>query len=85
MMRKIQIFKDHKSLKYFFTQKKLNMRYRRWVELVKDYDCEILYQPNSKNVIADALLSTKVSHSTTLLLDRLHCTETLRELRLPFH
>ncbi|TYK21249.1 ty3-gypsy retrotransposon protein [Cucumis melo var. makuwa] len=39
----IQIFTDHKSLKYFFTQNELNMRQRRWLELVKDYDCEILY------------------------------------------
>ncbi|KAL0537553.1 hypothetical protein IC582_026532 [Cucumis melo] len=42
---KIQIFTDHKSLKYFFTQKELNMRQRRWLELVKDYDCKILYHP----------------------------------------
>ncbi|KAL0543800.1 hypothetical protein IC582_018905 [Cucumis melo] len=40
---KIHIFTNHKSLKYFFTQKELNMRQRRWLELVKDYDCEILY------------------------------------------
>ncbi|KAA0043078.1 ty3-gypsy retrotransposon protein [Cucumis melo var. makuwa] len=40
---KIHIFTDHKSLKYFFTQKELDMRQRRWLELVKDYDCEILY------------------------------------------
>ncbi|KAA0046200.1 hypothetical protein E6C27_scaffold376G00730 [Cucumis melo var. makuwa] len=42
---KIQIFTNHKSLKYFFTQKELNMRQRRWLQLVKDYDCEILYHP----------------------------------------
>ncbi|KAL0561256.1 hypothetical protein IC582_001678 [Cucumis melo] len=47
---KIQIFTDHKSLKYFFTQKELNMRQRRWLELVKDYDCEILYHPSKANV-----------------------------------
>ncbi|KAL0544935.1 hypothetical protein IC582_020065 [Cucumis melo] len=47
---KIQIFTDHKSLKYFFTQKELNMRQRRWLELVKDYDCEILYHPGKANV-----------------------------------
>ncbi|KAL0545979.1 hypothetical protein IC582_015883 [Cucumis melo] len=52
---KIQIFTDHKSLKYFFTQKELNMRQRRWLELVKDYDCEILYHPGKANVVADAL------------------------------
>ncbi|KAA0067849.1 pol protein [Cucumis melo var. makuwa] len=63
---KIQIFTDHKSLKYFFTQKKLNMRQRRWLELVKDYDCEILYHPSKANVVADAL-SRKVLHSAALI------------------
>ncbi|KAL0551906.1 hypothetical protein IC582_010998 [Cucumis melo] len=53
--KKIQIFTDHKSLKYFFTQKELNMRQPRWLELVKDYDCEILYHPGKANVVADAL------------------------------
>ena len=50
-----QIFTDHKSLKYIFTQKELNMRQRRWLELVKDYDCEILYHPGKANRVADAL------------------------------
>ncbi|KAA0046943.1 pol protein [Cucumis melo var. makuwa] len=58
---KIQIFTDHKSFKYFFAQKELNMRQRRWLELVKDYDCEILYHSGKANVVADAL-SRKVSH-----------------------
>ncbi|KAL0536821.1 hypothetical protein IC582_025783 [Cucumis melo] len=63
---KIQIFTDHKSLKYFFTQTELNMRQRRWLELVKDYDCEILYHPSKANMVADAL-SRKVSHSVALI------------------
>ncbi|KAL4028562.1 hypothetical protein IC575_011759 [Cucumis melo] len=63
---KIQIFTDNKSLKYFFTQKELNMRQRRCLELVKDYDCEILYHPGKANVVADAL-SRKVSHSAALI------------------
>ncbi|KAL0540204.1 hypothetical protein IC582_024437 [Cucumis melo] len=57
---KIQIFTDHKSLKYFFTQKELNMRQRRWLELVKDYDCEILYHPGKANVVADALSRKRI-------------------------
>ena len=52
---KCKIYTDHKSLKYFFTQKELNMRQRRWLELVKDYDCEILYHPGKAKVVADAL------------------------------
>ncbi|XP_075500020.1 uncharacterized protein LOC142538594 [Primulina tabacum] len=47
--------KDHKSLKYFFTQKELNMRQRRWLELVKYYDCHISYHPGKANVVAEAL------------------------------
>ncbi|KAL4011098.1 hypothetical protein IC575_028145 [Cucumis melo] len=63
---KIQIFNDHKSLKYFFTQKELNMRQRRWLELVKDNDCEILYHSGKANVVADAL-SRKVAHSAAII------------------
>ncbi|KAL0543844.1 hypothetical protein IC582_018949 [Cucumis melo] len=63
---KIQIFTDHKSLKYIFTQEELNMRQHRWLKLVKDYDCEILYHPGKANVVADAL-SRKVSYSTALI------------------
>ena len=59
---KCTVYTDHKSLKYFFTQKELNMRQRRWLELLKDYDCEILYHPGKANVVADAL-SRKEDHS----------------------
>ncbi|KAL4017964.1 hypothetical protein IC575_021549 [Cucumis melo] len=76
---KIQIYTDHKSLKYFFTQKELNMRQRRWLELVKDYDCEILYHPGKANVVADAL-SRKVAHSAALITKQ---TPLLRDLREP--
>jgi len=51
----VQIFIDHKSLRYLMTQKELNMRQRRWVELIKDYDCVIDYHPGKANVVADAL------------------------------
>ena len=50
-----EIYTDHKSLKYIFTQKELNMRQRRWLELIKDYDCSINYHPGKANVVADAL------------------------------
>ena len=50
-----KIFSDHKSLQYIFTQKELNMRQRRWLELIKDYDCTIEYHPRKANVVADAL------------------------------
>ncbi|KAL8146288.1 hypothetical protein AgCh_004148 [Apium graveolens] len=45
---KCEIFTDHKSLKYIFTQKELNMRQRRWLKLIKDYDCSINYHPGEE-------------------------------------
>ena len=52
---KIEIFTDHKSLKYIFSQKELNLQQRRWLELLKDYDINIQYHPGKANVVADAL------------------------------
>jgi hypothetical protein len=49
------IYTDHKSLKYIFTQADLNMRQRRWLELIKDYDLEVHYHPGKANIVADAL------------------------------
>ena len=60
-----RIFIDHKSLQYIFTQKELNLRQRRWLELIKDYDCIIEYHPGKANVAADALsrgLKSSLSH-----------------------
>jgi hypothetical protein len=55
MAAKCNIYTDHKSLKYIFTQADLNMRQRRWLELIKDYDLEVHYHPGKANVVADAL------------------------------
>ncbi|GKA20795.1 putative reverse transcriptase domain-containing protein [Tanacetum coccineum] len=49
------IYTDHKSLQHIFSQKELNMRQRRWIELFSDYDWEIRYHPGKANVVADAL------------------------------
>ncbi|GJT09134.1 putative reverse transcriptase domain-containing protein [Tanacetum coccineum] len=49
------IYTDHKSLQHIFSQKELNMRQRRWIELFSDYDCEIRYHPSKANVVVDAL------------------------------
>ncbi|GJY32891.1 putative reverse transcriptase domain-containing protein [Tanacetum coccineum] len=52
---KCVVYTDHKSLQYILNQKELNMRQRRWIELLSDYDCEIRYHPGKANVVADAL------------------------------
>ena len=60
-----RIFTYHKSLQYIFTQKELNLRQRRWLELIKDCDCTIEYHPGKANVVVDALsrrLESSLSH-----------------------
>jgi hypothetical protein len=76
------IFTDHKSLKYIFTKLELNMRQRRWLELIKDYDLEVHYHPGKANVIADAL-SRKV-HCNHLELEPISdpLCEEMRRLNL---
>ena len=50
-----EVFSDHKSLKYIFTQRDLNMRQCRWVEHMEDYDFTLHYHPGKENVVADTL------------------------------
>jgi hypothetical protein len=64
------IFTNHKSLKYIFTQADLNMRQRRWLELIKDYDLEVHYHPGKTNVVADAL-SRKLQCNCVLMDSRI--------------
>jgi hypothetical protein len=59
-----EIYSDHKSLKYIFTQNDLNLRQRHWLELIKDYDLGINYHPGKANVVADALSHKKYCNTT---------------------
>jgi hypothetical protein len=59
-----EIYSGHKSLKYIFTRTYLNLRRRRWLELIKDYDIRINYHPGKTNVIADALSHKKHCNDT---------------------
>ncbi|GJU23536.1 putative reverse transcriptase domain-containing protein [Tanacetum coccineum] len=52
---KCTVFTDHKSLQHILDQKELNMRQRRWLELLSDYDCDIHYHSGKANIVADAL------------------------------
>jgi polyhydroxyalkanoate synthesis regulator phasin len=73
---KCKIFMDHKSLKYIFTQKELNLRQRRWLELIKDYNLKIQYHPGKANALADALSRKgQVNNITTHLMSQELCLE----------
>jgi hypothetical protein len=67
MGKRCELYMDHKSLKYIFTQLNLNLRQRRWLELIKDYDLGINYHPRKANVVADAL--SQRSHVSQLVMD----------------
>ncbi|GKE34735.1 putative reverse transcriptase domain-containing protein [Tanacetum coccineum] len=65
---KCTVFTDHKSLQHILHQKELNMRQRRWLELITDYDYEIRYHPGKENVIADALSWKKPLQIKSLIM-----------------
>ena len=68
------IYTDHKSLKYLPSQRELNLRQRRWMELIKDYNCVIDYYPGKANVVADAL-SRKIMQTLRTLNAHLSLTD----------
>ena len=81
---KCEIYTDHKSLKYIFTQKELNMRQRRWLELIKDYDVSINYHPGKANVVADALSRKERLNMLTMTKELFREFERLEiEVRIP--
>jgi hypothetical protein len=69
LSHRCQIYTDHKSLKYIFTQNDLNLRQRRWLELIKDYDLEIHYHPGKANMVADAL--SRKSHVNAIMVSQM--------------
>jgi hypothetical protein len=70
----LEVFSDHKSLKYLFNKEELNMRQRRWMEFLKDYDFELKYHPGKANVVADAL-SRKSLHVSTMMIHQMELLE----------
>ena len=76
-----EVFTDHKSLKYIFTQKELNMR-QRWLELMKDYDITIQYHPGKANVVADALSQKLGGTMATLITRQARILRNLEEMQV---
>ncbi|XP_077235487.1 uncharacterized protein LOC143877356 isoform X2 [Tasmannia lanceolata] len=79
---KFEVFTDHKSLKYLFDQKELNMRQRRWLEFLKDYDFTLSYHPGKANVVADALSRQGCAKLACLLMEEWKLLEQFRDLTL---
>jgi hypothetical protein len=76
------IYTDHKSLKYIFTQSELNMRQRRWLKLIKDYELEIHYHPGKANVVVDALSRKASCHCLTMKTSDITLCHEMEKLNL---
>ncbi|WVZ65846.1 hypothetical protein U9M48_015145 [Paspalum notatum var. saurae] len=77
---KCEVYTDHKSLKYIFTQPDLNLRQRRWLELIKDFDMSIHYHPGKANVVADAL--SRKAYGKEWIPKNKHLKEDLMKLNM---
>ena len=77
---KCEIYTDHKSLQYIQQQRDLNLKQRRWVELLKDYDCRILYHPGKANVVADALSRKSMGSLAHISVYKRSIVKELRDL-----
>jgi hypothetical protein len=76
------VYTYHKRKKYIFTQSELNMRHRRWLELIKDYDLEIHYHPGKANVVVDALSCKASCHCLTIRTPNTTLCQEMEKLNL---
>jgi hypothetical protein len=82
MGTKCQVYTDHKSLKYIFTQKDLNLKQHCWLELIKYYDLEIQYHPSKVNLVVDALSRKEHVHAAIVAQLPNELVEDFRRLNL---
>ena len=80
-----EVFSDHKSLRYIFTQQDLNMRQRRWMEYLKDYDFTLHYHPGKANVVVDALNQKLRGVLASVASLEWQTLETVRQFRLQYN
>ena len=79
-----EVFSDHKSLKYIFTQRDLNMRQRKWMEYLEDYDFTLYYHPGKANVVADALSQKSRGVLASVASQEWQMLKTIGQFRLQY-
>ena len=79
------MYSDHKSLKYIFTQRDLNMRKRKWMELLEDYDFTLHYHPGKANVVADALSRKSRGVLVSIASQEWRMLKTVGQFGLQYH
>ena len=77
-----EVYSNHKSLMYIFTQRDLNMRQRRWMEFLEDYNFTLHYHPDKENVVADALSQKSRGALASITSWEWQMLETMRHFRL---
>ena len=82
--KQFEVYSDHNSLKYIFTQRDLNMRQRRWMEFLEDYDFTLHYHPCKANVVADALSRKSRGALVSIASREWWMLETLGQFRLQY-
>lgn len=79
---KFKLFVDHKSYKYIFSQQDLNLRQRRWLEYIRDYDFTIAYHSGKANVVADALSRYPRADLGSMMVARWNMMQDIIEVRM---
>ena len=80
-----EVYSDHKSLKYIFTQRDLNMRQRIWMEFLEDYDFTFYYHPGKENVVADALSRKSLGALASIAAWKWRMLEIVGQFGLQYH
>ena len=83
--KEFEVYSDHKSLKYIFTQRDLNMRQRGWMEFLEDYDFTLHYHPDKENVMADALSRKSRGVLASIASREWRMLETMGQFRLKYN
>ena len=80
-----EVYSYHKSLRYIFTQRDLNMRQRRWMEFFEDYDFTLHYHPGKANVVVDALSWKSRGALTSIASREWQMLETMGQFGLQYN